>query len=206
VPRAAESEAAADSTGTTTPQPVIITTAHGPAPGDSGQTKLRNSDQEEDQFMNSKNRTFDGSGNRWVTITSSGSPLQRILLEYSRKHTTELLRPSSTSFFFRNPSFPLVSSPIPRPTSLTPIPPRLTAPVILPPSPLALAFPAGPGELAHVTPRPGPRSRDSPDSHRARFRGSRGPAPLSNPGTLPTAPSCHHARTLHVSRLVSPHR
>jgi hypothetical protein len=39
-----------------------------------------------------------------------------------------------------------------------------------------------------VTHRPRPRSRDSPDSHRARARGSRGPAPLSYPGTLPTAP------------------
>jgi hypothetical protein len=37
--------------------------------------------------MNSKNRTSDRSGNRWVTITSSGSPLQRIFLADSRKRT-----------------------------------------------------------------------------------------------------------------------
>ena len=145
VPRTAESEAAADSTGTTTQQPAFISTDYGPAPGDSGQTKLRNSDQEENHFMNPKNRTFDGSANRWVTTTSSGSPLQRFHPRRQSQAHTELLRPSSTSFFFRNPSLPLVSSPIPRPRSVTPIPPRLTAPVILPPSPLALAFPAGPG-------------------------------------------------------------
>jgi hypothetical protein len=64
VSRTAEPEAAADSTGTTTQQPDFISTDYGPAPGDSGQTKLRDSDQEEIHFMKPKNRTLDGPANR----------------------------------------------------------------------------------------------------------------------------------------------
>ena len=40
--------------------------------------------------------------NRWVTTTSSRSPLQRFHPRGQSQAQTELLRPSSTSFFFRN--------------------------------------------------------------------------------------------------------
>jgi hypothetical protein len=113
--------------------------------------------------MNFKNRTFDGFGKSLDNYHElADSPLQLLSLGDQSHALTELLRLSRTSFYFRNPSLPPVTSPIPRPTSLTPLPPRLAAPVILPPSLSASGLPCGPRGLAHVTPRPGARSRDSP--------------------------------------------
>ncbi len=74
-----------------------------------------NSDQEMVQFKNSKIEHSTGLENRSITSTSSGSSLQRFFLGDQSQAHTELLRLSRTSSYFRNPSFPLVSSPIPRP-------------------------------------------------------------------------------------------
>ena len=223
-----DSEAAADSTGTTTRRPLITTTAHGP-----GTRRLRPNQWSK---LDTQNRTT--SGNR-VTAHNAHElfiPLRaatfwaKLWLD-RRKHlwssrdaqplpsTFESNDPSSATARKRTRSFcdsqglhPIFETlrsrwslhPFPTLLSLAPIPPRRSGNT--PSLSSCFGLPCGPRGLAHVTPRPGPQSRDSPDSRHACFHGSRGPAPLPYPGTSPTAPSCRHARTSHASRLVSPHR
>ena len=95
--------------------------------------------------LDTQNRTI--SGNR-VTAHNAHEisflcKLQHFVqtLAGSSQALMELPRRTSTSFHFRNPSLPLVASPIPHPTSLAPSPTRPAVPVTLPPSHSALGLP-----------------------------------------------------------------
>ncbi len=155
--------------------------------------------------MNFKNRTFCGLRQPLDSVHELVEPsLQPLSSADQSQASKELPLFTRTSFYFRNPSLPLVTSPIPRPTSLAPSPPRLATPVTLPPSLSASGLPYGPRGLAHVTPRPWARSRDCPRLPLDTL--PRLPLRYPTLDTSPTAPSCHYASTLHISRLVSPHR